>query len=135
MYESTILSLGVLASLMLVQFLIADVVGIRSKHIPGTAVPSDHNLILFRATRMVANTNETIGIFIIAVLFCIYSNANPAHLAYACWTFVAARTVYIVCYLGDLRILRSCVFVVCLLSLIAILVIGFRAPGVIAHTF
>ena len=65
-YTYTVYAIGSLAFLMLVQLLIADVVGIASKHIPGSLVPSDHSSFLFRSSRVVANTNESIAIFILA---------------------------------------------------------------------
>lgn len=125
MYESTILSLGVLATLLFIQLIVADVIGIKSKHLPGGSIRPDHNNLLFRATRTVANTNESIAIFILAVLFCMYAAANPTHTAYASWGFVAARAAYAVCYYADIRIARSIMFGLSLLFLIALIVIGF----------
>ncbi|MFK7733736.1 MAG: MAPEG family protein [Pseudomonadales bacterium] len=123
-YENTILAMGGMAVLMLIQLIVADVVGVKVKHPPGSAVPSDHNSGLFRATRTMANTNESIAIFILAVLFCIYSNASPVHTAYAAWGFVTARVGYAVCYYGNVKLLRSVLFGISLLFLLALLVIG-----------
>lgn len=67
-YSMTIAALGSVAVLMLCQLLIADVVGLRTKHVPGSQVPTDHDNLLFRASRVVANTNESIAIFILAVI-------------------------------------------------------------------
>ncbi len=129
MYESTVLAMGAMAGLMLIQLLVADATGIRLKHTPGSAVASDHDSFLFRSSRTVANTNESIAIFVLASLFCILSNANPVHTAYASWGFVAARAVYVVCYYGDFRLLRSVTFGISLLFLIALLIIGFVASS------
>ncbi|MEZ5570379.1 MAG: MAPEG family protein [Halioglobus sp.] len=124
MYESTVLALGAMAALMLVQLIVADVVGIRSKHSPGSAVPADHANLLFRSTRTVANTNESVAIFVLATLFCIYSSASPSYTAYAAWSFVASRAVYAVCYYGNLQLLRSVTFGIALLCLLALMAIG-----------
>lgn len=123
-YENTILAMGCMAGLMFVQLIVADVVGVKSKHPPGSAVPSDHDSALFRASRTMANTNESIAIFILAVLFCIYSNASPVYTAYAAWGFVIARAAYAVCYYANVRLLRSVVFGISLLFILALLVIG-----------
>ena len=59
-YQYTIYAMGAMSLLLLLQLLVADVVGIRSKHTPGAAVAADHDDLLFRASRTVANTNESI---------------------------------------------------------------------------
>lgn len=129
MYESTIMAMGVMAGLMLLQLLIADAVGIKAKHSPGSAVVANHDDFLFRATRTVANTNESIAIFLLASLFCILAHANPAYTATAAWGFVVARAVYAACYYFDFRLLRSVIFGLSLLFLAALLVIGVGASG------
>jgi len=125
MYESTILALGSMALLMLVQLVFADVVGIRSKHEPGSTVRADHKNLLFRSTRTVANTNESVAIFVLATLFCIFSNASPSYTAYASWGFVAARLIYAVFYYSNLQLWRSIAFGIAVLCLLALIVIGF----------
>jgi len=126
-YETTIYALASMALLMFVQVMVADVVGIRSKHTPGTSVPSDHDDLLFRVTRTVANTNETIAIFILAIVVCIFSGASPIYTAYAAWIFVLSRAVYTVFYYSNLKVMRSVVFAVSILGLASLLVIGITA--------
>ena len=123
-YTYTITAIGSLAFLMLVQFLIADIAGIRSKHLPGSTVSVDHKDFLFRATRSVANTNESIAIFILAIIFCILSNASPLATSYAAWAFVIARFFYALCYYFNIKIMRSIIFGISLLALTALLIIG-----------
>ena len=78
-YSITIIALGAMAVLMFCQLLIADVIGIRSKHVPGSQVAADHNNIHFRASRTVANTNESIAIFVLAVTVRLRTGyRNPA---------------------------------------------------------
>ena len=124
MYESTILALGAMTLLMFIQLVFADLVGMKSKHRPGNSVSADHKSLLFRSTRTVANTNESIAIFLLAVLFCIFSNATPSSTAYASWGFVATRFVYAGFYYTNLQLLRSLTFAMSLLCLLALLVIG-----------
>lgn len=124
-YSATIAALGALAFLMFYQVLVADVIGLRSKHAPGSQVPSDHKNPLFRASRTVANTNESIAIFIVAVLFCMYSGASATATGYSAWAFVIARLLYAVCYYSNWHLPRSVMFGVSLVALAALLVSGF----------
>lgn len=124
-YSITIVALGSLAALMLCQLLVADVVGIRLKHVPGSQVPSDHENPLFRASRVVANTNESVAIFVLAVFFCILSEAAANTTGYAAWAFVMARFLYAVCYYSNWQLARSVVFALSLVSLAALLANGF----------
>ena len=126
-YGTTLAALGTMAALMLVQLLVADVMGIRHRHVPGTPVAADHANILFRVTRTVSNTNESIAIFICALLFCIFGAASPTYTGYAAWLFVLARVVYTVCYYTNQQILRSTSFALSLLALLALIVLGFVA--------
>ncbi|GAB5453084.1 MAG: hypothetical protein Hals2KO_34120 [Halioglobus sp.] len=123
-YGSTFQALGAMALLMLLQVLVADVVGIRARHTPGSLVTANHDDLLFRTSRTVANTNETIAIFLLATLFCVLTSASPAYTAYAAWAFVTCRALYACCYYANLQIARSTVFGLALLCLAALLVIG-----------
>ncbi|PLW87838.1 MAPEG family protein [Halioglobus japonicus] len=126
-YVSTIHALGVLGAVMLCQLLLADIIGIRRGHVPGALAPADHDDLLFRASRTVANINESIAIFIVAVGFCVASGASPSATAYAAWGFVGARVLYAVCYYANLKLPRSAVFALSLVAIAALLIIGFTA--------
>ena len=123
-YSSTIAAFGCLGLLMFCQLLVADIVGLRSKHLPGSTVPVDHGNLLFRTTRTVANTNESIAVFILAALFCMLSGASPATTGYAAWAFVIARSLYALCYYFNLQPLRSVMFGISLFAMGSLLVIG-----------
>jgi uncharacterized MAPEG superfamily protein len=126
-YEHTIYAIGALSLLLLCQVLVADIVGIRSKHVPGSAVHADHSDLLFRASRTVANTNESIAIFVLATAFCILSKASPGYTAYAAWGFVLVRSMYAVFYYSNLQLLRSVAFAASLISLASLLAAGVLA--------
>ena len=126
-YEYTIYAMISMALLMFFQVIVADVVGIRTKHTPGAAVQSDHNDLLFRVDRTVSNTNESIAIFILAIIICILSNAPANYTCYAAWAFVISRSVYTVFYYVNLKALRSVMFAVSMLSLASLLVIAVAA--------
>lgn len=124
-YELVVMSWGALALLMLLQVTAVDVTSIRAKHTPGAPVTADHGNFLFRVTRTVANTNETIAIYIVVVLYCIYSGANADYTGYLSWTYVTSRAAYAVCYYTNQQIPRSICFAISLLALLGMLIIGF----------
>ena len=123
-YSSAIATLAVVTLIMLVQLLIADVTGIAKRHVPGGFVKPDHSEILFRTTRVVANTNESIAIYLCALLFCIFSNANPDYTAYCAWAYAITRLLYAICYYANIATARSIVFGLSLITLIAMLLVG-----------
>ena len=124
-YELTIYAIGALALLLLFQLLVADVVGILSKHTPGSTIAGGHSDLLFRVSRTVANSNESIAIFVLAALFCILSGASPTYTAYGAWGFVLSRVLYAIFYYSNLQILRSTIFGISLLCLLGLLLTGF----------
>lgn len=126
-YEATILAVGTLACIMFGQLIVVDLVGIRKKHLPGAPVTADHSSFLFRASRAVANINESVGVFILTILFCLFAGGSAQYTAYAAWGFVVARFFYMLCYYFNLQVLRSVCFSLSLLNLLALLVIGFVA--------
>ena len=105
------------AILMLVQLLTADIAGLASNHVPGTAVPQEHNRFLFRANRALANTNESIAIFLMLAGLLVVFGADPVASGYAGLTFLAGRILHSLCYWFDLRIARSAAFVIALIGL------------------
>lgn len=123
-FQQLALAMCGMALLMLMQILVVDVLGIRAKHVPGTLVDANHDSLIFRASRTVANTNESIAVFILAVLFCVLMGASPLYTAYAAWGFVVSRVLYAFCYYSNLKLLRSVVFGVSLVFLFALLAIG-----------
>ena len=123
-YELTIQSWGALGLLLLVQLLVADLIGIKSKHVPGTPPEQSHANLLFRASRTVANTNESIALYIILVLFCVFSGADATYTGYLSWAYVIGRAVYAVFYYVNQPTMRSVSFGITLLVLIGLLVTG-----------
>ena len=121
-YHTSVLGLLTLAVLAMIQFLVADVVGIRAKQVPGLPVKGGHDSFLFRATRANANTAENLGLFLLLVLLCFFSAANPKWTAIGIWVFVAARAAHMSFYYADLRTLRSAAFGVGLIGELVLLV-------------
>ncbi len=123
-YAPTLWSLGAMSALYLVQIVMVDITSIKAKHPPGTPVEANHDNYLFRVVRAHANTNEGIAGFILLVLFAVFSAASAAWLNSLAWAYVLARAGYTLCYYADVRTLRSVMFAIALLALVAMLVVG-----------
>lgn len=123
-YAQALAGLVTLAALVLVQFLVADLAGIRAKHVPGMPVTTGHSDFLFRATRAIGNTNEQLPAFLLIVISAILLGAAPRAAGIAVWVFVAARAAHMACYYADLRTPRSIAFAVGLIAQAAILVMA-----------
>lgn len=119
-HAATAYAIGAAAALLVIQIVVADVLGILRRHEPGTPVPADHGNALFRAGRAYANTNETIAAFVLLVLFALMRGAEPQWLAIASWAWVATRAVHTASYYADWRLMRSVSFGFSLLALLAI---------------
>ncbi len=129
-YAFAISAFGAMAALMLIQVLASDVVGIVRKHPPGGSVEPDHSNPLFRASRTVANTNESIAVYVCALLYCTLASAHPIYTGYLAWAFVIARALYAACYYANLKIMRSVCFGLSLLVLAAMLIVGVTTSAV-----
>ena len=123
-YEGTFTALGGLATLMLVQLLVADVIGILRKHTPGTAIPNDHSDVHFRANRALQNLNESALIPILVIALGLYRQVDAVVLASLTWGYVGARATYAVCYYANWQKLRSATFAVSLIFILCLLVLG-----------
>ena len=118
-YASVVGAFGATGVLLLLQMLVADLAGIRARHVPGTPVPADHGRFLFRATRAHANTNESVTAFVLLALFGMFGGAHPQWLGALAWIYVGGRVGHMICYYADLRLLRSIAFAAAFLALLA----------------
>ncbi len=126
-YLPTLWAFGAMGGMMLLQILVIDVISIRRHHPPGTAVNSDHADALFRATRVLGNTNESIAIFILLSVFAVMSAAAPNWVNGLVWLYVVARTAHMLFYYLNLKILRSVAFSFVLVALAGLLLAGLVA--------
>ena len=126
-YTSTIISFGVIAALLLIQLVIADIAAIKVRHLPGAPIEANHANFLFRAARAYANTNESITAFILLALLGLLSRASPEWLNIFAWVYVGARLAHMLCYYLNLQLLRSMVFGVGVVALFGMLGVGIRA--------
>ncbi|EGR3260315.1 MAPEG family protein [Vibrio cholerae] len=123
-YGTSVLVLGLSGMLFFVQLLVADVVGIKKGHIPGTAVMDGHESFLFRSNRAFANSNETVGILILFTLFAILSSANPVWVNNLSIVYFIGRVGHMVFYYANFQLMRSVFFVVSAIGLLGIFITG-----------
>jgi uncharacterized MAPEG superfamily protein len=121
-YHSLLAASAVLAALVMVQVLVADVAGMRVKHVPGMPVAGGHGDFHFRATRAHANTNENLPVQVLLTLLAVLLAADPRWSAGAAWAFAAARAGHMAFYYFDLRLARSIAFGVGLAAQFVLLV-------------
>ena len=126
-YPNLITIIGLLTLLHIIQFIVLDISGIITKHKPGSTIAADHDSFLFRASRVFANTNETIAIFILASIFCIVVQASTLVTEAAAAAYVMARVLYAVCYYANFQLMRSVIFGISMLSLIVLFAAGVSA--------
>lgn len=128
-YQGLLTASAVLAALMLAQLLVADVAGMRAKHVPGMPVTGGHGDFHFRATRAHANTNENLPVQVLLIVVAVLLAADPRWSAGAAWAFTAARAGHMAFYYFDLRLARSIAFGVGVTAQLALLVVCLMALG------
>jgi uncharacterized MAPEG superfamily protein len=122
-YHSTLIACVVLAGLVLLQVLVADFASIRAKHVPGMPITEGHGSFLFRSARALANTNETLGLFLLLAALALALGANAQWTAILAWTYVAARAGHMGFYYLRMGLARSISFGVGLAAQAALLVV------------
>jgi uncharacterized MAPEG superfamily protein len=126
-YKLTVLVLGLTGFMFWIQLAIADIAGIKKKHTPGFLIEQNHNSFLFRANRVLANSNESAAILILLSFFGILSSANPAWLNGCALAYFAGRVGHMVFYYGNFQIARSVAFAISFVSLLGMFVLGLMA--------
>jgi len=126
-YRITVLLIGLTSVLFLVQLLVVDVFSLKRKHRPGFPVKPNHDDIFFRATRAIENSNESAAIFILAIIFAIFSWAEPYWLNIFCGCYLVGRVGHMIFYYLNIELLRSAFFALSLIGVFAILILGFYA--------
>jgi uncharacterized MAPEG superfamily protein len=123
-YTPTVLAIGLTGLVFLVQLVVLDILGITEKHSPGYPIEADHESFLFRASRALHNSNESVGIYILFVMFALFSNASANLLNIAVWVYLSGRVLHMLFYYVNFKILRSIAFAISLIGLGAIFVLG-----------
>ena len=122
-YHSTLVACVVLAGLVMLQVLVADLASMKEKHVPGMPVTSGHGNFHFRAVRAIGNTNETFGLFLLLVALAVLLGANPAWSNALAWVYVAGRAGHMVFYYARVGLARSVAFGVGLAAQFALLIV------------
>ena len=120
-YHSLLIACVVLASLILVQVLVADLVSIRAKHVPGMPVTDGHASFHFRAVRAIGNTNETLGLFLLLAALAVVLGANAKWAGILAWVYVAGRAGHMTFYYARIGWARSTAFSISLAAQIGLL--------------
>ncbi len=120
-YVPTVWAMGLVGGLLLVQLLVADLVGLKSGHVPGKTVEADPGNFLFRATRAHANTNESIASFILITLFAMVSPLSPFWVNALSWLYLVSRIAHMSFYYAANQPLRSISFGLSLLTMFSLL--------------
>lgn len=123
-YKITVLVMGLSGLVFFIQLIVADIVGIKSRHTPGYPIEPDHNNFHFRSTRALSNTNESVAIFLLLVCFSMLSSANANLLNISAIVYLVGRVGHMLCYYSNLKLLRSISFGGSLLGLVAIFIVG-----------
>lgn len=109
-YHSMLVAGAVLAVLIMVQVLVADVAGMRAKHVPGMPVTDGHASFHFRSVRALGNTNETLGLFLLLAALAVALAAPAKWVNALAWTYVAARAGHMGFYYLRMGKARSLAF-------------------------
>lgn len=126
-YRVTVLVMGLSGLLFLLQLAIVDLVGIKRRHTPGFTIEQNHDSFLFRASRALANSNESAAIFVLLALFSIFSSASAAWLNAFSVMYFLGRAGHMVFYYGNLQIPRSMAFAVSFVGLLGIFFAGLHS--------
>lgn len=106
-YGWTLFSAGALATLYVVQVIVADLAIDAAKHTPGTPVPGAHESWLFRATRAPANSLENMPPFWVLAAVAIGVSASPIWTNVLALAFLLCRVVHMGAYYADVRVVRG----------------------------
>ncbi|WP_440056912.1 MAPEG family protein (plasmid) [Pseudoalteromonas sp. T1lg65] len=126
-YKITVLVIGLIGLLAFIQLAVIDIASIKAKHIPGHPIPANHNTFLFRASRALANTNESVAIFILFVAFALLSSANPQWLNIGSSVYLLGRMGHMIFYYLNFKLLRSIAFAISLMGLLTMFIAGIVA--------
>nr|WP_246225538.1 MAPEG family protein [Vibrio agarilyticus] len=123
-YSTSVLVLGLSGILFFIQLLVADVTGIKQGHTLGISVNAGHESFLFRSSRAFANSNETVGIFVLFMLFAIFSSANQFWVNGLSLMYLVGRIGHMIFYYANFQLMRSVSFVISAIGLAGIFVSG-----------
>lgn len=122
-YQPTLVACAALAVLIMVQVLVADLASMKSRHVPGMPITDGHASFLFRSSRALGNTNETLGLFLLLVALAVLLGARAQWVNVLAWVYVAGRAGHMTFYYARKGLARSLSFGVSLGAQFALLVL------------
>mgnify|MGYP000294822474 CR=1 FL=1 len=123
-YKITFLVAGLAGLMLFIQIIIADVAAIKAHHTPGYPIKPDHANFLFRAARAHENTNESIAIFALFILFGVFSASDALYLNTFSLIYLVSRVAHMCFYYGNFKLARSISFALSLIGLIGMFITG-----------
>lgn len=110
--------------MLLVKVLILDYSLLKSQHIPGTTITESHGDFIFRASRVLANFNESFGGFLALSFTSILLQANAPWVNISICSYVFARCIYAYSYYANAQKLRSIAFGISLIALVILVFVN-----------
>lgn len=128
-HPATVFSLLGMATLVVVQVVIATAATRKAGQVPGMPVAVGHESFAFRAFRAHQNTLESLPPFVLAVAVGILAGVGPSLIGAASLGFLAARVTHAVAYYRGVAPVRTAAFGLGLLAIVVILVATTLALG------
>ncbi len=126
-YAGVLFCLALSGALLVIQLVVADLVGIFSGHIAGYPITPDHRRFLFRSARAHANTNESIYAFGMLTGVGVVVSVEPYWLTILAGVWLISRVLHMLAYYASIKRLRSIFFAISLVSISVILVLDLVA--------
>ncbi|BCE03368.1 MAPEG family protein [Marinicellulosiphila megalodicopiae] len=123
-YFLTFVALIVIAFIFLLNVFIFDATSIIKKQQPGFPIEPNHESFLFRSHRALSNLNETLSLFLILAFVGILMQVNSNWLGFSALVYSISRFLYVVCYLFNIKLMRSMCFGIGLLALCCMFVVN-----------
>ncbi len=123
-YKWSVLVIGLVGLMQVIQLIIADVVALKAKHTPGFPIEATHDSFVFRATRAFMNTNESVSIFILLLMFATLLGGAPSWVNGFSLLYFVARVGHMFFYYINFSLARSGAFGLSLIGLVGLFICG-----------
>lgn len=130
----TAAGLAGLATLIVVQVVVATAAARRAGHTPGVPIPDGPRSFAFRAQRAHQNTLENAIPFLAALAAALAVGVTPLVVEIAVMVFISARVVHLVAYYVGAQPARTAAFAAGLAAVLVMSVATFATVGTFATT-
>lgn len=121
----TAYGLAGLATLIVVQVVVATAAARRAGHVPGVSIPTDPRSFAFRAQRAHQNTLENAVPFLVALAAALAVGVAPLVIDIAAISFVGARVAHAIAYYAGVQPARTTAFAAGLVAVLAMSIATF----------